>query len=69
MKFVIKLFPEIIVKSRPVRKQFISQLKKNLKKILSLIVESPNIYGSWDLIELSIDDCESQFEPLVVQKL
>lgn len=64
MKFVIKVFPEIIVKSRPVRKQFISQLRKNLKKVLSPIVQEPKIIGTWDVIELDLtiesDDQESQ---------
>ncbi len=69
MKFVIKLFPEIIVKSRPVRKQFISQLRKNLKKVLSPIIDAPKIYGSWDLIELDIDDCHIHLEDSVIEKL
>ncbi len=69
MKFVIKLFPEIIVKSRPVRKQFISQLRKNLKKILSVIVESPEISGSWDIIEINIDDSQNHLEQLVIDRL
>ncbi|MCF6192794.1 MAG: tRNA 4-thiouridine(8) synthase ThiI [Kangiellaceae bacterium] len=69
MKFVIKLFPEIIVKSRPVRKQFISQLRKNLKKILTPIVDNPKISGSWDLIELDIDDEQMARESVIVDKL
>ena len=56
MKFVIKLFPEIIVKSKPVRKRFISQLKKNLKKVLSPIDESIQIHGAWDFLEVLFDD-------------
>ena len=69
MKFVIKLFPEIIVKSRPVRKQFISQLKKNLKKILKPIVEDFELFGSWDLIELEVPEKFAYKEIQIVQKL
>ena len=73
MKFIIKLFPEIIVKSRPVRKQFISQLRKNLKKVLSPIINDPKISGTWDHIELNIDDnsdcVRSQQENLIIDKL
>jgi len=69
MKFVIKLFPEIIVKSRPVRKQFISQLRKNLKKVIAPIIENARISGSWDLIELDIDDADSASEAILVEKL
>ncbi|MBV1911416.1 MAG: tRNA 4-thiouridine(8) synthase ThiI [Kangiellaceae bacterium] len=69
MKFVIKLFPEIIVKSRPVRKQFISQLRKNLKKVLSPLLDSPNLTGTWDFIELDIPDSEVDKESAVVARL
>ncbi len=69
MKFVIKLFPEIIVKSRPVRKQFIAQLRKNLKKVLSPIVQHPEISGGWDLIELDIDQSDEHLEEQIVARL
>lgn len=69
MKFAIKLFPEIIVKSRPVRKQFIAQLRKNLKKILSPIVSHPKITGSWDLIELDIAESDEHLEQQIIDRL
>ena len=69
MKFVIKLFPEIIVKSRPVRKQFISQLRKNLKKVLEPIVTSHQLTGTWDFIELDIPESEPEVESKVVSRL
>ncbi len=69
MKFVIKLFPEIIVKSRPVRKQFIAQLRKNLKKVLSPIVENPRLKGTWDFIELDIEENEAQLEAQILARL
>ena len=69
MKFVIKLFPEIIVKSRPVRKQFIAQLRKNLKKVLSPIVENPRLKGTWDFIELDIEENKAQLEAQILARL
>jgi thiamine biosynthesis protein ThiI len=69
MKFVIKLFPEIIVKSRPVRKQFISQLRKNLKKVLLPIIEHPQIHGTWDRIEVDLKDSELHLENQVIDIL
>jgi thiamine biosynthesis protein ThiI len=68
MKFVIKLFPEIIVKSRPVRKQFISQLRKNLKKILSSIIEQPQVHGIWDRLEVDLkqDDYHLESELIAI---
>jgi len=55
MKFVIKLFPEIIVKSKPVRKRLISQLKKNLRKLLADVSESLVVAGSWDFVEVRLE--------------
>jgi thiamine biosynthesis protein ThiI len=69
MKFVIKLFPEIIVKSRPVRKQFISQLRKNLKKVLKPLVSTVVVSGTWDILEINIDDSELAQESLVIERL
>jgi len=69
MKFAIKLFPEIIVKSRPVRKQFISQLRKNLKKIFSPILNEVKISGSWDLIELDTNASDDHLEDIVISRL
>jgi tRNA uracil 4-sulfurtransferase len=69
MKFVIKLFPEIIVKSKPVRKRFIVQLKKNLRKILVPISENITISGSWDFIEVNLIEAEKHLSSLVLDKL
>lgn len=34
MKLIVKVFPEITIKSRPVRKRFIKQLAKNIRTVL-----------------------------------
>lgn len=69
MKFVIKLFPEIIVKSKPVRKQFIVQLKKNLRKILLPIDKAIEISGSWDFVEVNLDKNDPLLETSILSKL
>ena len=56
MKFVIKLFPEITIKSRPVRKQFITQLRRNIKDTLKYNEITSDAQGSWDNIEVSVKD-------------
>ncbi|WP_243897493.1 hypothetical protein, partial [Pseudomonas asiatica] len=33
MKLIVKVFPEITIKSRPVRKRFIRQLGKNIRNV------------------------------------
>ncbi len=50
MKFLVKLFPEIIIKSKPVRKKFIKQLRDNLRKLLLPIDPDINIIREWDRI-------------------
>ncbi|TQV77008.1 tRNA 4-thiouridine(8) synthase ThiI [Aliikangiella marina] len=69
MKFVIKLFPEIIVKSRPVRKRFISQLKKNLRKLMLEVDESIIVGGKWDFVEVRLENGLDHYEAEVLQIL
>lgn len=58
MLFLVKLFPEITIKSRPVRKRFIRQLRKNLKNVLQELDEGVAVRGEWDCLEVqpSTDD-------------
>jgi thiamine biosynthesis protein ThiI len=62
MKFVIKLFPEITIKSRPVRKQFITQLKRNIKQTLAYNQIDCNVQGTWDAIEVNANDDQSEYQ-------
>jgi len=56
MKFVIKLFAEITIKSKPVRKQFIVQLRRNIKDTLKYFDINAHVQGNWDSIEVITDD-------------
>ena len=53
MKFIIKLFPEITIKSTPVRKRFIKVLRKNIRTIIKRTDEGVDVRGTWDFIELT----------------
>ncbi|WP_252177012.1 tRNA uracil 4-sulfurtransferase ThiI [Endozoicomonas sp. 4G] len=53
MKFIIKLFPEITIKTPPVRKRFIKQLRKNIRTVIKRVDENVEVTGSWDFIELT----------------
>lgn len=66
MKFVIKLFPEITIKSRPVRKQFINQLKRNIKQTLAYHEIDSGVQGSWDNIEVNI---KSESEETAIREI
>ncbi len=57
MHFIVKLFPEITIKSAPVRKRFIKQLRDNLRELLKGISEDPaqriQVRREWDRIEVT----------------
>ncbi|UTW44295.1 tRNA 4-thiouridine(8) synthase ThiI [bacterium SCSIO 12696] len=52
MHFIVKLFPEIIVKTPPVRKRMIKQLTNNLAKLLKPHSEELRVVRDWDKIEV-----------------
>ncbi len=52
MLFVVKLFPEITIKSRPVRRRFIRILRRNLKSILRKLDAGITVVGEWDYIDI-----------------
>lgn len=60
MKLVIKIFPEILLKSRSVRKLMCSQLHRNLLRLLSPVTSSTTksvkVRSYWDKLEISSPD-------------
>lgn len=54
MKIVIKISPEIIIKSKPVRKRTIRLLSKNIKIFLEKFDWAFSIFSLWDKIELEL---------------
>ncbi|MFT7423863.1 MAG: thiamine biosynthesis protein ThiI, partial [Psychromonas sp.] len=50
MKFIVKLFPEIMMKSRPVRNRFSKILQGNIRNILMRYDEQVKIILEWDKI-------------------
>jgi thiamine biosynthesis protein ThiI len=52
MKFIVKLFPEVIVKSKPVRRKLTRQLRDNLRKLLMQLDPAVVIIREWDRISL-----------------
>ena len=51
-KFIIKFFPEIMVKGPAAKKQMVTQLFNNLRKLLSRITEEINVRKFLDKIEV-----------------
>ncbi len=56
MKFIIKLFPEITIKSQSVRLRFIKILTSNIRNILKHLDESLAVVRHWDHIEVRTRD-------------
>ena len=52
MKLIVKPFAEITIKSRPVRKQFIRQLAKNIRTVLRDLDPGLQVQGEWDNLDL-----------------
>jgi tRNA uracil 4-sulfurtransferase len=52
MLFVVRFFPEITIKTRPVRHRLIKILKRNLKILLGRLDAGISVTGDWDLLEV-----------------
>lgn len=52
MKFIIKLFPEITLKSPTVRKRFVRMLADNIRNTLRKIDERVGVVSHWDYLEV-----------------
>ena len=67
MKFIIKLFPEIMVKSDSVRKRFIKILTSNIRNVLLRETENVAVIRNWDFIEVRAKVAEEA--PMVLDLL
>lgn len=58
MKFVVKYFSEIAIKSKPVRRRFVAQLARNLLEVLREIDPDIKIRRQWDKlgVETAVED-------------
>ena len=68
MHFVIKLFPEIIVKSAPVRKRFTRQLYNNLNILIKRLSPELKVRRDWEKLEVVGPD-DSALQARVAQVL
>ena len=67
MKFIIKLFPEIMIKSDSVRKRFIKILTSNIRNVLLRETENVAVIRNWDFIEVRANVAEEA--PMVLDLL
>lgn len=69
MKFIVKFFPEITIKSRPVRKQFSKQLGTNLKRLLQPLDSAVQVERQWDKIVVQSQRSEPEIMAGFIQVL
>jgi thiamine biosynthesis protein ThiI len=55
MKFNVKYFPEIAIKSKPVRRRFVSQLRENLRSVLREIDPEVKVHHQWDRLQVETE--------------
>ncbi|MDR1988511.1 MAG: hypothetical protein LBQ24_07520 [Candidatus Peribacteria bacterium] len=61
MKYIIKPFSEIMVKSIPVRKKYLNHLQTNCSLALKKIDESLKVKAFWDKLEIIERISEDEF--------
>jgi len=75
MHFIVKLFPEITIKSAPVRKRFIKQLRDNLRELLAPLSgelskeEKIQVQREWDKIEVTTSNDDPAIKRRVMEVL
>ncbi|WP_322529443.1 tRNA uracil 4-sulfurtransferase ThiI [Salinicola sp. LHM] len=52
MRYRVKLFPEITVKSRPVRREMVRYLRTNIRNTLASIAPGVRVRDEWDALEI-----------------
>ncbi|WON76206.1 tRNA uracil 4-sulfurtransferase ThiI [Serratia sp. UGAL515B_01] len=67
MKFIIKLFPEITIKSQSVRLRFIKILTTNIRNVLKQYDETLAVVRHWDCIEVRAKN--EQQRPVIAEAL
>lgn len=66
MKFIVKFFPEIMMKSKPVRKRFSKMLQGNIRNVLSRHDEQIKVILEWDkIIVRTVNDSAENRETII----
>ena len=69
MLFLVKLFPEITIKTRPVRRRFIRQLRKNIRSVISELDPSVSVVGEWDNLEVETSTDSPEITAQISERL
>ncbi len=69
MKLIIKLFPEIIIKSRSLRKNMTARLSNNIRNGCRDFAPTLRVRNLWDKLEINVDDATDEQVSLVIERL
>ena len=69
MKLFVKPFAEITIKSRPVRRQFILQLGRNIRTVLKDLDPDIRTAGEWDNIDVSSSLTDVAIQQQIFERL
>jgi len=69
MKFIVKLFPEIMMKSRPVRKRFSKMLQGNIRNVLTNYDEQVKVILEWDKIIVRTENDAPENKAILIEML
>lgn len=69
MKFIVKFYPEITIKSKSVRKRFCKLLQSNVRNVLRRFDDSSTVYLDWDKIEVTTKDDSAQNRDRLIDAL
>lgn len=69
MQFTVKLFPEITIKSRPVRARMVTQLRDNLLKVLRPVDPAVRVLKDWDRIVIETASQEPRLHQQMIDIL
>ncbi|GAA5217434.1 tRNA uracil 4-sulfurtransferase ThiI [Corallincola platygyrae] len=69
MRFIVKLFPEITIKSRSVRLRFSKILQSNIRNVLKRIYEGTKVRMEWDKMDVLCDGATPEQAERLIEAL
>ncbi|MFQ6371238.1 tRNA uracil 4-sulfurtransferase ThiI [Shewanella sp. YIC-542] len=69
MKFIVKLYPEIMMKSKPVRMRFTKMLESNIRNVLKKVDEGVTVQKQWDRIMVGVPQDKPELLDAIGERL
>jgi thiamine biosynthesis protein ThiI len=69
MKFIIKLFPEITIKSKSVRQRMIKVLQGSIRTVLQRIDETVTVKNEWDKLIVTGQSDDPAIQAQIIDRL